>query len=182
MTTDYLIAWMGKWQYFHQDDESAAHLEEIAKRLKVFQKLEEQGLSVDREDIVKACELYGKSVKKHERYQEFVDAYFSWHKATQSVEPRLGAAQGKAMNEIITYLVKQSKGKDEEGALLAWQYILGNWKKLTLFIQNQTKLTQINKNLQEILTQLRNGTTKTAQKELANQNAAARIRARRRKG
>lgn len=151
MTIPELIAWVGRWMYFHQDDpEAQAALDAIRKSLRRLEQYDAEALAPQ--------------VKKFEKYQEFVTCYFEFHQATAGVSPRMNAAQGKAMNEIIAYLVKESATKDETGALLAWQYVLKNWTHLTPFLKNQVALIQINKNLIEILSQYRNGRDKRTEK------------------
>lgn len=150
-------AWLGRWAYFHQKDEEAQNaieaLKESLKRL---------------EEIEKGPQF--------EKYRDFIDVYFTWHKEHSGVDPRMTAAQGRALKEIITYLVSQSKTEDEDGALLAWEYILKNWSRLTKFLQNQVALTQINKNLTEILTQLRNGKDESASKKSKRDQLKSRIK------
>lgn len=146
------IAWIGKVQYWFQDQEEAAMLAEVKESLKKLEKLEQSG--------------------SYDSYKDFIDAYNEFCKAYIGVGAKIDGVQGRAMKYIIKYLVEQSKGHDEESALLAWKYILKNWEKLSDFIRNQTSLAQINKNLQEILTQLRHAGKKD------NQGAAQSVKQR----
>lgn len=144
MTIDKQLAWIGAWLYHHQSDAEATEvLEGIKKSLKRLK-------ASDAERLVK-----GKK-PKYVRFKEFIEVYDTFCKKEAGVGARMNATQGAAMNKIIAYLVSQSNTNNEEGALLAWSYILSHWKNLTDFIKRQTALTQINKNLVEILTQLRN--------------------------
>jgi len=137
------IAWIGKVQYWFQDREEADMLGEIKKSLKRLQKLEQRG--------------------GYEKYKDFIRVYDEFCKGFIGVGAKIDGVQGRAMKMIIKYLIQQSKDHSEEGALAAWEYILKNWTKLSDFIQTQTSLAQINKNLQEILTQLRHAGKKTNQ-------------------
>ena len=72
------------------------------------------------------------------------------------------------MKRIIEYLGAQVKLKLEmDGAiitqevletqvLIAWQYILDNWDKITGYYAEQIKLNQIDSNLPNLLMQIRN--------------------------
>lgn len=181
MTIDEQIAKLDKWRWLRdQSPEDQAMLSHIKKTLKFAQRLEQKQVPLEVELISKAYMQYGKVVKKHPAYQRFIDTYYEFMRE-MDVEPVMNAAQGKAMQDIITYLTQQSKSGGEQGALDGWMYILKHWRKLTPFIQNQSKLTQINKNLQEIVMQLRNGNTKTQQKQSSAASAARRVAERRKK-
>lgn len=105
------------------------------------------------------------------RYQSFIKRYDTFCRWVSGAGAKMDGVQGKAMKAIIKYLIKESKASDEQGALDAWDYVLTNWAKLSPFIQTQISLVQINKNLAEILMQLRkNGKT-------ASEQTAASVRA-----
>jgi hypothetical protein len=87
-------------------------------------------------------------------YADAVMAYDNWHKQTMGVRMRYSAAQGKSMKSILAYLLQECSN-DEQAALNSWQVILDNWGKLNDFIRNQTDLTQINKNLIEIIIKIK---------------------------
>lgn len=169
MTIKEQIATFGKiaWEK-NADDESFSA---INGSLKLLAKLEAAKVPLDAEKII---EKFKTKKTKYSKYQDFVKVYDDFCREHIGVGSKMDGAQGKALNTIIKYLVKESKMKDENGALLAWKFILENWKRLTPFVQNQTTLLQINKNLLEILTQLRNGSTKATIK--ANKNASIRKR------
>jgi hypothetical protein len=99
--------------------------------------------------------------------KEYTDAYFVFYEKRIGVKPKFGAADGKAIKEIKIYL--ESAVSEP---LLAWQYILSNWSKLTPFIANQCTALGINKNINEIMSQLKNGTTKSAQLAQCKHQAA----------
>lgn len=98
-----------------------------------------------------------------ERYQEFVGIYNQFLWDTIGVGAKMDASEGKALKAIIKYLREQSNRQDTQGAIDAWRYILDNWTMLSTFLQSQKSLKQINKNLIEILEQIRNGHAKSRQ-------------------
>jgi hypothetical protein len=91
--------------------------------------------------------------------QQFTDAYFVFYESRMKFKPKYGIADGKAIKDIMVYL--QSITSD---ALVAWQMVLDNWHKLTPFIGNQVAPTQISRNLNEILSQLKFGSNKNEQR------------------
>jgi hypothetical protein len=96
------------------------------------------------------------------QYQKFVSVYDEFCKTRMGLGARMTPAQGKALKEIMAYLKEQSHTKDEAGALKAWIFILAHWDRVGDFIGKQKALTQINKNLVEILDKIRNGQNKQA--------------------
>jgi len=104
-----------------------------------------------------------KKDSKPERFQEFVGIYHQFCLDTIGVGAKMDASEGKALKSIIQYLIKQSTRQDTQGALDAWQYIFEHWGLLSPFLQSQKSLKQINKNLIEILSQIKNGHAKSKQ-------------------
>jgi DNA-binding transcriptional MerR regulator len=161
MTYEEQIASVDSISYHHQPEmgEAAPH---IRKSLRLLVLLRDAGVQL--EDPAKLLEMYEAATKPQKQayvqYQKFVDVYFEFCQSYINVDPVMDGRQGKAMREIIAYLINNCKAKDEAGALAAWLFILQKWENLTPYIRNQTTLAQIKKNLQEILTQLRNGNTK----------------------
>jgi len=178
MTIDEQIAWIGSIQYWFQKQEDAALLAEVKESLRRLKNLEAAHAKLKKqlEDIEKEAD------QSFTIYQEFIEAYHLFCRSYIGVGAKIDGAQGKAMKAIITYLTQVSKTKDAGGALSAWKYILANWSELTKFIQNQTSLVQINKNITEILTQLRRGKDKQAAKQRDNQGVKDRIIQRRTTG
>lgn len=96
------------------------------------------------------------SDRKYPLFQDFVVAYWTFCR-TKGVEGRMTAANGKALKEIISYLMRLEKiDGSEEQALEAWRYIFAHWNEIGDFYQHQIGLMQINKNIQEIIYQLQN--------------------------
>ena len=109
-------------------------------------------------------------------YKRFTDAYFSFCKG-RSIIPRYGAAQGKGMKEIISYLRNYTDDDTDDQTLDIWQYILCHWEELRPFIRNQVEVLQINKNLVEIINQMKYGTDKQKSREKSADNFAASLAA-----
>lgn len=164
--------------YWFQKQDDADCLQHVRNSLKRLEKLEAEYAQLESQ----LEKLQREGEQKWERYQQFIETYDQFCRAYIGAGAKLDGAQGKAMKNIITYLAKQAKTQDEEGALLAWKFILANWSKLTKFIQNQTSLIQINKNLPEILTQLRRGKDKQAAQQNTTQGTRQRIIERRNSG
>jgi len=175
-----LLGHIGAAAYWEKDKEKGEALAKVRRTMNNFHKQIEE-LEKELEQTREQVSSILGAKKKYPSYQKFIQLYFGFCKTFIGINPRMSPAQGKAMNDIIEYLVEQSKDKSEEGAILAWQYILNrkNWTRLTKYLQNQTTLIQINKNLQEILTQMRNGSTKASTNKNASSAIKNRIRNRR---
>jgi len=113
--------------------------------------------------IAKVQQKPSNKTSKPDRYQEFVRIYNQFMLDTVGVGAKMDASEGKALKDIIQYLKEQSKSQDTQEAIDAWQYVLYNWHLLSAFLQSQKSLKQINKNLIEILTQIKNGHAKSKQ-------------------
>lgn len=171
MTIEEQIAWIGSIQYWFQKTEGAENLTIIKDSLRRLKKLEAENARLERE-----LEQAEKSAtQKAELYSDFIEVYDQFCRAYIGVGAKLDGIQGKAMKNIIAYLTAQSKTKDEKGALAAWKFILAHWAQLTKFMQNQNSLVQINKNLQEILTQLRRGKDQQAAKQTTIEGTRQRV-------
>lgn len=75
------------------------------------------------------------------------------------LKAKVGAAEGKAMKSIISYLKSNVKNKTnlDDDVVRAWEYILFNVDKWDNFHQSQLKIVQIDSNLPNILNAIRNG-------------------------
>ena len=110
-------------------------------------------------------------------YSKMVELYFNWFKDLNGgIPPKFGKADGSAMKQIINYfkyIHKQANnGKDEvEEVILMFTYILTNWAKIDPFLQKQTKLIQINGNIQNIINDLKNGKRNSTSKSDKSEHA-----------
>jgi hypothetical protein len=92
-------------------------------------------------------------------FQPFMDMYCKWHQQQVGVGARITPREGKALKLIISYLRENSKKKDDQGALDAWSFILLHWDKLSAFLQKQVSLSQINRNIPEIIANIKQHAT-----------------------
>lgn len=168
--------------YWHQADMGDA-VPYIRASLRTLQELEAAGLPIDEPaTIIAAWESAQKgagNATKWPKYQEFMRVYMEWFQGRAGVKPHITPAAGKNLNILIGHLASQSKSKDEDGAMAAFQFILTHWERLSPFIQKQVSLPQIVKNIDEILTQLRNGNTKQERSAATTSAVRAGIRGRR---
>lgn len=115
-------------------------------------------------DVIKQC-TGTKSASdipvKYGRFQDFVDRHFRFCQQLGQGRPRMGKAQGKAMNDIIGYLMSlENADNSEDKAYNGWEYILAHWRTLPEFIQRQVTLPQINKHIEEITYHFKNARKK----------------------
>jgi len=87
----------------------------------------------------------------------FLNAYIEFYQNRVNIAPKITKADAINAADLRKFLVSRCNDKSEEGALLSMQYIYKNWDKLEPFLQNQVGLTQINKNINNILIQIKNG-------------------------
>jgi hypothetical protein len=89
-------------------------------------------------------------------YKDFVATYSEWHKTAIGIPIKMNGGDGIAMKEIISYL-KKATNENNTKPINAWKFILDNYSRWDTFHQKQTKLTQINYNLTNILNSIKNG-------------------------
>ena len=107
-------------------------------------------------------------------YQQFVEVYFDFRRE-RGANPKMNPAAGKALKEIIRYLLKNEKvNGDPDQALVAWRFMLDRWNHLSDYIKAQVGLTQINKNIEEIIEQLTHASKKAKQQH--NQSEKDKLR------
>jgi hypothetical protein len=91
-------------------------------------------------------------------YSTCMDIYNKFILKKTGATAKIDGLQGKALKEIINYLSSQEKiAGVPEKIIEAWQYILNNHDKTDNFLQGQIKLSQINSNITNILSQIKNG-------------------------
>lgn len=108
--------------------------------------------------------------EKKGMYPRFIDIYDKWFKNFHDgVPPNYANGNGNAAKALILYFKKIAGERakkdaivlDEAGleakALEGWQYVLASWSKLDNFLQAKTRLVDINSNIQNIITQIKNG-------------------------
>lgn len=117
------------------------------------------------------------NLKKESVQKLAVGVYFDFYKNLNGVSPKFDGADGKALNSIIDYFKKLHKEEfankktdkeSEEYILYALKYIFDNWGLQVDFIRNQTKMTQINSNLNNIINKIRNAKSKSTSANSTN--------------
>jgi hypothetical protein len=110
-------------------------------------------------------------------FQLFTSSYDAFFRKLNGVPPQYGKASGSATNSLVAYFRKiakdratkdaQKNGGNDPGesyidnkAHEGWEYVLENWARLDGFLQTKTRLIDINSNIQNIITQLKNGHSK----------------------
>lgn len=96
-------------------------------------------------------------------YKEFLER--------KGLPPLMDVMQGKALKELLPKLQELTTTKSPEGAYNALVYILNGWEQLSPYHKGKKTLTHINKNIVEILDQIRYG----ADKKQSNRNAAEQL-------
>jgi hypothetical protein len=107
------------------------------------------------------------------QYPNMIEVYDKFCQDKTGVGCKIDGAQGKAMKRIIKFLESQCKKKDnlleneklDEMVLLAWNYILTNWNKLDDFNRGRIKLTEIDSNMLNILSKLKEKPINQKQKQ-----------------
>lgn len=96
-------------------------------------------------------------------YQKALDHYIDWYFQRHNFRFKMTPASGKGLKAILAYLKQESKTKDDNGALLSFQFILNEFGRLPKWYQTDcVSLLMIEKKINEILIHLRNGTTNKA--------------------
>ena len=109
-----------------------------------------------------------KTDSKNIYYKPMIAIYDSFCLKEFDAPCKINGMEGKAMKQIIDYLIKVSlsKGMEAENCMISFEYILNNWQSLDDFTRKQIKLSQINSNITNIINQLKNGKA-TSTKSLA---------------
>ncbi len=102
-------------------------------------------------------------------YTRFIEVYHEWIKKLNGAPPVMDGAAGKSAKNIIAYFrgLVEAKAKEKNEVLdpgatdnriiETWQFLIESWPKLDAFNQNKTRLLDINSNLQNLITQIKNG-------------------------
>lgn len=98
-------------------------------------------------------------------FQRVVDIYDKWYKKKFELAPKYDGVAGKAAKAIIKYfrVLVTDKEKNlteveiEDRICQAFQLILDYWPNYDKFKQDQTKLVEINSNIQNLVKEFKNG-------------------------
>lgn len=115
-------------------------------------------------------------------YPAMMDLYYEWYKARNAgTPPKIDGQEGKGLKAIITYFKtvyntkEGEKGEQELEVLGMFKYVLGHWEKIDPFHQKQTKLSQINSNITNIIDYLKNGRKETKPTDKSASATASRV-------
>jgi hypothetical protein len=123
----------------------------------------ESGISEEPEKKKRAPRTTKKESDK--LYPLMVEEYNIFCKERLGMGAKMNALEGKSMKNIIAYLthqvlLKYEKSSEiidaEDSVLKAWKFILKNWGLISSYYSDQIKLNQIDSNLPNILSQLKN--------------------------
>jgi hypothetical protein len=96
-------------------------------------------------------------------WQRWVDAWHNFVTARNGVAPLFNGAQLgalKALRKHLTSVATPIEGKTpDDTGFVAWEYILKNWDRLDDWLRSQLDLTVVLKKINDILNQLRNGSS-----------------------
>ena len=88
-------------------------------------------------------------------HKELMKIYFDYVQNRTTVKPKITAAEAKALKSIREYLLKQCDN-DASKVELSWKVILDKLKKCDKYYYNNFQLTALNRNLVQIIDQIRN--------------------------
>lgn len=115
-------------------------------------------------------------------YPAMMELYYEWYKARNAgTPPKIDGQEGKGLKAIITYFKTVyntkdgEKGEQELEVLGMFKYVLGHWEKIDPFHQKQTKLSQINSNITNIIDYLKNGRKETKPTDKSASATASRV-------
>lgn len=101
------------------------------------------------------------------RYREFVIKISNG----EITSPKIEQYDKTELRSTIEFLKENSNDKSFEGAYKSWEYILSNWTMLDVYMQNRTKLREINSDIMKIINSIKNAKSKQLNK--ANINTAS---------
>ena len=94
-------------------------------------------------------------------YKKCAEIYFEWFEKLSGVKPKFDAIDGASLKKIISYFKSihhdANDGTDEfQEVTKMFSIIFLKWETIDPFYQKQTKLNQINSNLQNIINDIKN--------------------------
>ena len=94
-------------------------------------------------------------------YKKCTEIYFEWFEKLSGVKPKFDAIDGASLKKIISYFKSihhdANDGTDEfQEVTKMFSIIFLKWETIDPFYQKQTKLNQINSNLQNIINDIKN--------------------------
>lgn len=143
------------------------HLLDFRQRLKKYKRKFPESPEEKRREEEAEGEPEGKKRVAH--YADCISLYNKFCLDKLNVPAKMDGQQGNAMKSIIAYLEKIPSVKNEEFTVLeVFEFILNNWGKLNDYLKKKIKLSDINSNLPNILTEIKNPTTNNVKRASTN--------------
>lgn len=150
------------------DEDSVEEVEVVEVAEIVSEKVAKLPIKKPQKEVLKQEEIFEPPTEKAKNddgglYAKMIDIYFDWFKSYSGVKPKFTAIDGLAMKRIIIYfkmLNKENKGEGEDEfteVTNMFSFIFAKWDLVEPFHQKQTKLNQIESNLQNIINDIKNG-------------------------
>lgn len=108
-------------------------------------------------------------------YYRCMEIYTTWFTGKYKLQPKMDALQANALKELIAYFrqlvpgnvdgVQLSPAQVNERVAAAFKTLLDNWTLLDEFYQQQTKLSQIASNIQNLIVKIKNPTHVTQKQQ-----------------
>lgn len=89
-------------------------------------------------------------------YMKFMKVYYEFVQSKNGVPPKITAADGKALKDIIAYLIGICDG-DSERAVNGWKAIFDRWYMLDNYTKDRIRLIDINSQMNNIISQIKAG-------------------------
>ena len=94
-------------------------------------------------------------------YKKCTEIYFEWFEKLSGVKPKFDAIDGASLKKIISYFKSIHRDANDqtdefEEVTKMFSIIFLKWETIDPFFQKQTKLNQINSNLQNIINDIKN--------------------------
>lgn len=113
-------------------------------------------------------------------YKKCTEIYFEWFEKLSGVKPKFDAIDGASLKKIISYFKSihhdANDGTDEfQEVTKMFYFIFQKWDLIDPFYQKQTKLNQINSNLQNIINDIKNKHTVKRNASSKDKSVGARV-------
>lgn len=95
----------------------------------------------------------------HPDYLKFMKVYYDFVQSKNGVPPKITAADGKALKDIISYLISICDN-DSDRALNGWKAIFDRWYLLDNYTKDRIRLIDINSQMNNIISQIKAGGVK----------------------
>lgn len=108
-------------------------------------------------------------------YHSCIKIYSDWILDKTGATAKIDGGEGKAMKTIIQHLGRQEKiAGNPEKIIDSWKYILSQWNKLNPFLSGRKNLKQISSEFNNIIDQIKNGSTQKGRKRVVTDDELAR--------